>query len=523
MQLGSEPQPTNGNGVVNENENPPHIMPGISNNAQSNLQQLQLSRADPDIRAGKIHSNLPGCPKKVLLDINWHPPSRSGAFKLRTKAFFADDALEQAEQAIFLFIFPDKVQHLSLRSIPEPVQGGHTHVLHFDFKSPPTFVSPTKKLDSADPDSGKAIELFSKLVNPPTLDLPLDLATGSSLPATATALNTHTNLATLEDMCKAFADGNGMASILSCLSVSTLYNGKGGIPHTPAQFPDPNPPDYVSSRERPASHPTASRPSQRPRLDGQSDAVPSALQPHAEQQQSVGVDQFEELSQRVDTLVQQMESYRTTNARLQSMIEAQSDMQSRRHRSLTDEVDAQRAWFDVQLARSDTHRARSDAHFHVMLEQMESQRASFEARLQSVSQPRRLDALARQLDNQRDRSEARHESLTDQLQTLKDQLQTLGEDQTRRIDLLAEQVETLASNQARPVEDLTERVGYLEEDMRSTNELVRHNQRLLTSVEVKLSSLLHRIGRDDPQIGEALTRDLRERVHRREHAFRDEI
>jgi hypothetical protein len=98
------------------------------------------------------------------------------------------------------------------------------------------------------------------LANLPTLDLPLYLATA------ATASTTKTNLTVLEDMCKAFEDANGMHSILSCLMISTLYNVKGGFPTTPTQFPDANPPDYASSRKRPASHPTASRKCYRPSL-----------------------------------------------------------------------------------------------------------------------------------------------------------------------------------------------------------------------------------------------------------------
>ncbi|TFB03563.1 hypothetical protein CCMA1212_004518 [Trichoderma ghanense] len=505
MEPASHPQPTDVNSVMNEN--PPHVISSISSDPQSNPRQIHLNRADPDIRAGKILSNLPGCPKRIFLDINWHPPSRSGAFRLRTKVFFADGTLEQAEQAIFLFIFPDKVQHLSLHPNSDPVQGGHTHVLHFDFKTPATFVSPSKNLDSADPDSSKTIEFFSNLVNFPTLDLPLDLASVSTLPGTAAALTTKTNLAMLEDMCKAFEEGNGMPSILSCLSASTLYNGKGGVPTTPAQFPDVNPPDYASSRKRPASHPTAS---------------PSSPQLHAEQHQ-LGLDLFEELSWRVDTVVQQMDSYRTSmDARLQSMIEAHSDIQSRRHRSLTDEIDAQRARFDVLLARSGTYQARSDAHFQAMMEQIESQRASLDTRLQAVrnapsdSQPRRLDTLTWQLDIQRERSDTRLRSLTDQLastrahaeaqamhlhalneelrsdlsrriDSLTGQIHTQNADQTRITDSLAGRVETLTTNQARRIEDLAEQLQTQNDDQ------TRLIDALLDRVETLTSNQARRI------------------------------
>ncbi|KAL7823006.1 hypothetical protein V8C26DRAFT_196503 [Trichoderma gracile] len=247
--------------------------------------------------------------------------------------------------------------------MPDPVQRGHSHVLHFDFKRPPTFVSSTKKLDSADPDSDKTIKFFSNLVNLPTLDLPLSLATVSPLPAAATASTPKTNLTVLEDMCKAFEDADGMHSILSCLRLSTLYNGKGGFPTTAAQFPEASPPDYASSRKRPALDSTASQPGprQRPRLGDQSDSVLlGALQPQPEQPR-LGLDLFEKMSRRLDTLTQQLESDRTaTDARLKSMIEAHSDIQLRRYQTLTDELDAQRARFDVLLARSDTRRARSD-------------------------------------------------------------------------------------------------------------------------------------------------------------------
>ncbi|KAK1256138.1 hypothetical protein MKX07_008397 [Trichoderma sp. CBMAI-0711] len=287
-------------------ENPPHVVPDMSSDSQPSPQQVQLDEADGDIREAKIHFNLPGCPKKVLLDVQWRPTSRSGAFRVWTKVLFDDDTLEQAEQAIFLFNFPDKVQHLSLHPMPDPVQGGHTHVLHFDFMSPPTFVSPTKKLVSADPNSNETIKFFSNLVNLPTLDLPLNLATA------ATGSTTKMNLTVLEDMCKAFEDADGMHSVLSCLRLSTLYNGKGGFPTTPTQFPDANPPDYASSRKRPASHPTASRPRQRPRLDSQANSPRS----HADQYQT-GLDRLEELSRRIDTVAEQMESSRaSTDARL---------------------------------------------------------------------------------------------------------------------------------------------------------------------------------------------------------------
>ncbi|KAH0496950.1 hypothetical protein TgHK011_004288 [Trichoderma gracile] len=438
MEPASYPQPTGVNNVMDENS--PHVVPSISNTTPQQY--------------------------------------RSGAFKLRTRVFFADDSLEQAEQAIFLFIFPDKVQHLSLHSISDPVQGGHTHVLRFDFISPPTFVSPTKKLDSSDSDSNKAIKIFSNLINLPTLDLPLDLATVSPLPSTGTAPTTQTNLAMLEDICKAFDNGSGVSSILSCLSASTLYNGKGGFPTTPTQFPDANPPDYASSRKRPASDSTASRPRQRPRLSGQA----ASPRPHTDQCQT-GLDRFEELSRRLDTVAEQMESSRNSMySRLRSLIESRSDMQSQRHRSLTDEVDAQRARFDVVLARSDT----------------------------------RLQSLTDQFDSMRAHAEAR--AL---------QLQALGEevrsDLSRRLDFLTGQIQSQNADFRRLTDSLAERVSYLEEDVRSTSDLARHNQRRLNSVEAELGILLSRIGRGDILIGEDLNHYPKKGARRSADASQDEI
>lgn len=219
-------------------------------------------------------------------------------------------------------------------------------------------------------------------------------------------------------------------------------------------------------------------PRQRPRLDSQANSPRF----HADQHQT-GLDRFEELSRRIDTVAEQMESSRaSTDARLRSLIESRTDIQSQRHRTLTDEVDAQRARFDVVLARSDT----------------------------------RLRSLTGQVDSMRALAETR----ALHLQALNEGLRS---DLSRRLDFLTGQIQSQNADFTRLIDSLAERVSYLEEDVRSTSDLVRLNQRRLHSVEAELGSILNRIGRGDIFIGEDLNRHSRKRIRRSPDASHDGI
>lgn len=106
-------------------------------------------------------------------------------------------------------------------------------------------------------------------------------------------------------------------------------------------------------------------------------------------------------------------------------------------------------------------------------------------------------------------------------------LQALNEglrsDLSRRLDFLTGQIQSQNADFTRLIDSLAERVSYLEEDVRSTSDLVRLNQRRLHSVEAELGSILNRIGRGDIFIGEDLNRHSRKRIRRSPDASHDGI
>ncbi|PTB80431.1 hypothetical protein M440DRAFT_1419014 [Trichoderma longibrachiatum ATCC 18648] len=122
------------------NDNPPNVMPRISSDSRTSLQQLQLDEANAEFHEAKIQFNLSGCPKKMLLDLQWRLASMS--VPSGCKVCSADETVEHVEKAILFIILPEKVQYPSLRPMADPVRGGHSHVLHFDSGSIPTFVPP---------------------------------------------------------------------------------------------------------------------------------------------------------------------------------------------------------------------------------------------------------------------------------------------------------------------------------------------------------------------------------------------